>query len=229
MEEQDFTNPSDMAATMAQSDPYGSEIDVIIDKAHLKKILYLCIKRIFDVSVAFTGLIVLTIPFIVISICIKLDSSGPVFIKQKRMGKHGGVFYIYKFRTMYRYVPDNVATSLLSNPHTFVTHFGRLLRKTSIDELPQLINVLRGDMSLVGFRPVCLSEIKLNALREEYGVFACKPGITGLAQVRGRDDLPYKEKAKIDRIYTKNRSLGLDLYILLKTIPVTLSQHGVKW
>ena len=199
------------------------------DKVKLRLSIYLCIKRAFDVVVSAVCLAVLLVPMILIAVCIKLDSSGPVFIKQKRMGQKGKVFYIYKFRTMYRFTPNNVPTAELRNPFYFITHLGRNLRKTSLDELPQLVNVLKGDMSLVGYRPVCLTEIKLNNLREEYGVFKCKPGITGLAQVMGRDDLPYREKARVDRIYLKNRSLILDAYILLKTIPVTISQRGVKW
>ncbi|MBQ0038735.1 MAG: sugar transferase [Clostridiales bacterium] len=189
---------------------------------------YLFSKRAFDILLSLIGLIVAAIPMAVIAIWIKCDSSGPVLLRQERVGKGGEVFRILKFRTMYTYAPNNVATSLLENADRYITPVGRVLRKTSLDELPQLWNVLRGDMSLVGYRPVCLTEKKLNALRREYGVFVCKPGITGLAQVRGRDDLPYKEKAKVDAEYVAKRSLRLDLYCLLMTIPVALTQRGAK-
>ena len=165
---------------------------------------------------------------LVIGACVWVSSKGPALLKQERVGLHKKVFTIYKFRTMYYNAPHDVATTLLQNADAYITPVGRFLRKTSLDELPQLINVLKGDMSLVGFRPVVLTEKKLNALREQYGVFACKPGITGLAQVRGRDDLPYKEKAKVDAEYVEKRSIKLDLYCLFMTIPVALTQRGAK-
>lgn len=194
----------------------------------LRMLGYTIVKRCFDLVVALTGCILALIPMLVIAVMIKRGSEGPAIIRQERMGQHGKVFLIYKFRTMRMDAPNNVATSLLKNAEQYITPQGRLLRKTSLDELPQLFNVIKGDMSLVGFRPVCLTEKKLNALRREYGVFAIKPGITGLAQVSGRDDLPYKEKAKVDAEYVKNRSIKLDLYCLLKTIPVAASQEGAR-
>ena len=189
---------------------------------------YLLVKRCFDFTVALVGCLLTLLPMLLIAVHIKLGSPGPAVIKQERMGQHGKVFWIYKFRTMRMDAPNNVATSLLKNAEQYITPQGRFLRKTSLDELPQLFNVLKGEMSLVGFRPVCLTEKKLNALRQKYGVFAVKPGITGLAQVSGRDDLPYKEKAKVDAQYLRNRSVKMDLYCLLKTIPVATSQKGAR-
>ncbi len=189
---------------------------------------YLLVKRTFDIIGALLGIILMFVPMILIALSIALTSKGPVLLKQLRRGQYGKPFYIVKFRTLYRDAPDNVATALLGNLNDYLTPVGRVLRKTSLDELPQLLNVLRGEMSLVGFRPVVMTEQKLNALREQYGIFICKPGITGLAQVSGRDDLPYREKARIDAIYKKRRSIRLDLYCLFKTIPVAISQRGAK-
>ena len=189
---------------------------------------YLCIKRAFDLTVALAALVLAAIPMMVIGACVWCSTKGPTLLKQQRVGQHKKVFTIYKFRTMYYNAPHDVATTLLENADSYITPVGRFLRKTSLDELPQLFNVLKGDMSLVGFRPVVLTEKKLNALREKYGVFVCKPGITGLAQIRGRDDLPYKEKAKVDAEYVANRSIKLDLYCLLKTIPFAASQKGAR-
>ena len=197
-------------------------------KTPVRLAAYLAVKRCFDFIVALAGCIVLLIPMLIIGACVWCSTKGPTLIKQERVGQYGKPFTIYKFRTMVYNAPHDVATSLLNNADSYITPVGRFLRKTSLDELPQLINVLKGEMSLVGFRPVVLTEKKLNALREQYGVFACKPGITGLAQVRGRDDLPYKEKALVDREYVEKRSLKLDLYCLLMTVPVALTQRGAK-
>lgn len=196
------------------------------DPARLR--VYSCVKRIFDFTAALVGLLAAGIPMLIIGACVWCSTKGPTFIKQERVGQYGKVFTIYKFRTMVYDAPHDVATSLLKNADSYITPFGRFLRKTSLDELPQLFNVLKGEMSLVGFRPVVLTEKKLNALRRQYGVFECKPGITGLAQIRGRDDISYKEKARIDAEYAATRSVKLDLYCLIKTIPFAASQKGAR-
>ena len=189
---------------------------------------YLGIKYTFDFVMAlFLGIVAL-LPLLLIALCIKLDSPGPALFTQTRIGQNGKRFKVYKFRTMDPSAPANLATAKFSDADKYMTPLGCFLRKTSLDELPQLLNVLKGEMSFVGFRPVCISECELNDLREQYGVFVCRPGITGLAQIRGRDDLHYIEKAKIDAEYVHNRSIWLDLYCLMKTVPVTLSQKGVK-
>lgn len=190
--------------------------------------VYLFIKHSFDFIAALILGIVLLVPMMIIAVCIKMNSAGPVFFSQLRIGENGEPFKLYKFRTMDESAPHDLATSQFYDAEKYITTLGLFLRRTSLDELPQLLNVLKGEMSFVGFRPVCITETKLNNLRREYGVFSCRPGITGLAQIRGRDDLHYKEKAKIDAEYAKNRSIKLDLYCLLKTIPVNLSQRGVK-
>jgi O-antigen biosynthesis protein WbqP len=197
-------------------------------KKPARLLAYLCVKRAFDFMVALLALMLAGIPMLIIGACVWCSTKGPTLLKQERIGQYGKVFTIYKFRTMYYNAPHDVATTLLENADSYITPVGRFLRKSSLDELPQLINVLKGDMSLVGFRPVVLTEKKLNNLRQKYGVFECKPGITGLAQVRGRDDLPYKEKALVDKEYAENRSVKMDLYCLLMTIPVALTQRGAK-
>ena len=153
------------------------------------------IKRILDISVSLVALIVLLIPFVIISLLIKLDSKGPVFFKQVRMGKDDVPFDILKFRSMYETAPHQMSTSQLDNLSQHVTTIGKFLRKTSLDELPQLINVIKGDMSIVGPRPLILSEKNVLNLRTRNGASKVLPGITGLAQVNGRDELPDDEKA----------------------------------
>ena len=196
-----------------------------------EKRLYEIIKRLFDFVVALIGLIVLALPMLVIGILVKRDSEGPALLKQERVGRYGKEFILYKFRTMYVTAPPDLATSRLNqmdNPERFITPLGKKLRKTSLDELPQLLNILKGDMSLVGYRPVCTTELKLNKLRKEYGVFAHRPGMTGLAQVRGRDDIYYKDKALIDAEYERTRSFKVDIQCLLDTIPAVAKGKGVK-
>lgn len=161
-------------------------------------------------------------------IIIKSDSKGPVFFKHKRYGKDKKVFTIYKFRSMYIDAPKDCATNDLENAHRYITRFGKFLRLSSIDELPQLINILKGDMSLVGPRPVIVSETDLINEREKYGANSCKPGITGWAQVNGRDELRIKEKARMDGEYVKNLSFLMDLECFLMTFKVILLAKGHK-
>ena len=189
---------------------------------------YRCFKRSFDVVVSLAAMLVLWLPMLLIGILIRIDSPGPAIFRQERMGKAGKTFIIYKFRTMRMDAPNNVPTSQMDVSQGYITKIGAVLRRTSIDELPQLFNVLRGDMSLVGYRPVCLCEEELNALRGRLGVFAVRPGITGLAQVSGRDHLSYREKALLDAQYVQNRSVKLDLWCMVKTVSIVLSGEGVK-
>lgn len=186
------------------------------------------IKRILDISVSLVALIVLLIPFLIISLLIKFDSKGPVFFKQVRMGKDDVPFDILKFRSMYETAPHQISTSQLSNPSQHVTTIGKFLRKTSLDELPQLINVIKGDMSIVGPRPLILSEKNVLNLRTRNGASKVLPGITGLAQVNGRDELPDDEKAQFDSYYAANVSLSLDFKIIMKTFIDVLDERGIK-
>lgn len=189
---------------------------------------YLCVKYVFDFIVSLILSIVLLVPMLLVALCIRIDSPGAPIFTQTRIGQNGKPFKVYKFRTMDRSAPSDLPTSLFLDADKYITRIGGFLRRTSLDELPQIWNVLKGDMSFVGFRPVCTTECKLNALREAYGVFACRPGITGYAQIHGRDDLHYAKKAELDAEYLHRRSIRLDLYCLIQTVPVTISQKGVK-
>ena len=173
-------------------------------------------------------MIVVLMPLLLLVMAaIAIDSPGPVIFKQKRIGYQGKEFMIFKFRTLSITAPDNVATRKLENIDGCSTKLGRLLRRLSIDELPQLFNILRGDMSFVGFRPVCTSEKKLNALRRKMGVFEGRPGLTGYAQVLGRDSIGVARKARLDAEYQRKRSLRLDLWCMVKSVTVVLSGSGV--
>lgn len=190
---------------------------------------YLGLKRLLDIVVSFLAIVVLLFPMVIVGIMIRMDSDGPALFRQKRMGRGGKIFVIYKFRTMKQSAPQNVASRDLENPEQHVTKLGSFLRRTSIDELPQLLNILKGDMSFIGYRPVCLTETKLNALREEIGVFALRPGITGLAQVSGRDNVTsHIQKAQLDAQYVSTCSLRTDIRCLIKTVQIVISGEGAN-
>jgi len=183
-------------------------------------------KRIYDLLAAL-GLILTFAPlFFLVVLAVRLTSVGPVLFRTQRVGKGNKLFTMYKFRTMRINTPQ-VATHLLKEPDQFLTPIGKLLRRTSLDELPQLINVMRGEMSLVGPRPALFNQDDLIALRTAGGVDALTPGITGWAQVNGRDELPIPEKVKLDEWYLKNRSLSLDLKILGMTVFKVIRKEGV--
>lgn len=189
---------------------------------------YLPLKRVIDlVSAVLLGLILL-IPMAFVALLIRLDSPGPAVFTQERMGKDGKQFTIYKFRTMDIRAPKNVAARELQDPHQYLTRLGSFLRKSSIDELPQIWNIIKGDMSFVGYRPVCLTETELNELRMRCGVFAVRPGITGLAQVSGRDNLSIEQKVRLDAEYVADCSLKKDIICLLMTVKTVLSGEGVN-
>lgn len=187
---------------------------------------YLVVKRVADITIASLVLLVLLVPMLIIALLIKLGSPGPAFFKQQRIGLGGKPFTIYKFRTMKQDAPPEMATLEFKNSSDYITRIGGFLRRTSIDELPQLFNIIKGDMSFVGYRPVCLTEEKLNATRMEYGVFALRPGITGLAQVKGRDTLRSPEKALLDKEYVEKCSAKLDIWCCMKTIWTVISGKG---
>ena len=190
-----------------------------------RKTAYLFIKRVFDIVLSLVLIVVLLPLLLLVMAAIAIDSPGPVIFKQKRIGYQGKEFMIFKFRTLSITAPDNVATRKLENIDGCSTKLGRLLRRLSIDE--QLFNILRGDMSFVGFRPVCTSEKKLNALRRKMGVFEGRPGLTGYAQVLGRDSIGVARKARLDAEYQRKRSLRLDLWCMVKSFTVVLSGSGV--
>ena len=163
--------------------------------------LYLAFKRFYDTVGAFIGLILLSPIFLILIILIKLDSKGPIFFKQKRIGRHKKHFNILKFRTMKIDTPKDTPTHLLKNPDQYITRLGRFLRKSSLDELPQIINILKGNMSIIGPRPALWNQYDLIEERDKYNVHKLYPGITGYAQIKGRDTLPILDKAKLDGYY----------------------------
>jgi len=183
-------------------------------------------KRIFDLLAALGLMLILAPLFLLVVLAVMLTSVGPVLFRTRRSGKNSRLFTMYKFRTM-RVDTPQVATHLLKKPDQFLTPVGGFLRRSSLDELPQLINVLRGDMSLVGPRPALFNQEDLIALRAGRGVDALIPGITGWAQVNGRDELPITEKVKLDEWYMKNRSFWLDIKVVGMTVVKVLRKDGV--
>ena len=186
-----------------------------------------CLKRVIDFVLSLVGLIILSPGLLIIAIAIKMDSKGPVFFKQKRVGIHKSFFNIYKFRTMYTDTPKDMPTHLLNNPDAFITKVGGFLRKTSLDELPQLINILKGEMAVIGPRPALYNQDDLIAERDKYGANDVRPGLTGLAQINGRDELEIDVKARLDGEYVKNLSFLLDLKCFFGTFSSVLKHEGV--
>lgn len=184
-------------------------------------------KRIIDIVLSSVGLIVLLPVFLLIIILIKIDSSGPIFFKQKRSGLYKKHFNILKFRTMRIDAPKDTPTHLLENPQLWITNVGRILRKTSLDELPQLLNILKGEMSIVGPRPVVCNEYDLLNERDKYHANDIVPGLTGWAQINGRDELPGNVKARLDGEYVKRISFKFDLFCILLTVIKVLKREGV--
>lgn len=189
--------------------------------------MYSILKRLGDISISLIAITLFCPVFILIAIAIKLDSEGPVIFKQKRFGIHKKTFYVFKFRTMKVESPKYVATRDLQNPEQWITRVGAFLRETSLDELPQLCNILVGDMSIVGPRPVVVSERDVIEAREKYGANDVLPGLTGWAQINGRDNLSTDIKAKLDGYYVKNRSLITDIKCIVRTIPYVLKRKGI--
>ena len=186
-----------------------------------------CFKRALDFLLALVSIIVFSPLLAVIAVWIKCDSKGPVLFRQKRVGKNKTHFNILKFRTMYADTPKDVPTHLLQNPEAMITRNGRFLRKTSLDELPQLFNILAGQMSVVGPRPALWNQYDLIAERDKYGANALVPGLTGYAQAHGRDELPIPVKAKLDGYYAANISFPLDVKIVWDTFFGVLRGDGV--
>lgn len=189
--------------------------------------MYKVVKMIVDRILALLGLIILSPLFLVLMFAIRLDSKGPVFFRQKRIGIHKKNFMILKFRTMRIDTPKDTPTHLLANPQQYITRVGRFLRKTSLDELPQIINILRGDMAVVGPRPALWNQYDLIAERDKYGANDILPGLTGWAQINGRDELPIEVKAKLDGEYVRRMGLGMDLRCILGTVVSVAKQDGV--
>lgn len=184
-------------------------------------------KRIIDFILALIGIILLSPIFLIITIIIKFDSKGPVLFTQRRVGKDKTYFNIYKFRTMMVDTPKEVPTHLLENAECCITRSGRILRKTSLDELPQLFNILRGDMAIIGPRPALWNQYDLIEKRDKYRVHTIRPGLTGLAQINGRDELSIEYKVRLDREYTNNLSFFTDLQCFFMTFKLICIGTGI--
>lgn len=180
--------------------------------------MYPIVKRLLDILLSLIALIVLSPLLIIVAAAIRLTSPGPIFFCQRRVGLHKEYFTIYKFRTMRMDAPKDTPTHLLGDPKNYTTPIGNFLRKTSIDELPQLFNILKGDMSIVGPRPALWNEFDLVAARDKVGANDLAPGLTGWAQVNGRDNLLPEEKAHFDGEYVQNFSFRMDIKCIFKTV-----------
>ena len=189
--------------------------------------LYLLFKRFYDFVFSLLGLIMLLPLFVILVAAIKLDTTGPVLFRQKRVGRHKKYFYILKFRTMKIDTPKDTPTHMLKNPEKWITNVGKFLRKTSLDELPQIINILKGDMSIIGPRPALWNQYDLLEERDKYYVDKLYPGITGYAQIKGRDTLAIPDKAKLDGYYVKHINLWLDIKIFILTFISIFKSDGV--
>lgn len=189
--------------------------------------VYLKIKRLLDIVLSLIGLVLLSPLFLILVVAIKLDSKGPVLFKQKRVGIHKSHFNILKFRTMRIDTPKDTPTHMLKNPEQFITRVGKFLRKTSLDELPQIWNILVGHMSIIGPRPALWNQYDLIAERDKYGANDVRPGLTGWAQINGRDELPIEVKAKLDGEYVKRISFLFDLKCFFGTIVSVIKSDGV--
>jgi len=185
------------------------------------------LKRLFDIVVSLAGLVVLSPVLLGLAVAVRLDSPGPALHWSRRVGRHNRIFRMPKFRTMRTDTPD-VATHLLTEPDRWITPLGRFLRRTSLDELPQLWSVLTGEMSLVGPRPALFNQDDLVALRTEVGVERLRPGVTGWAQINGRDELPIPDKVRLDEEYMQRMSLAFDLRIIARTARQAFSGRGVS-
>jgi O-antigen biosynthesis protein WbqP len=189
--------------------------------------MYLKIKRVIDIVLSTLGLVILSPLFVLLIILIKIDSKGPILFKQNRIGIHQSQFEILKFRTMRIDTPQNIPTHLLDNPDQYITRLGKLLRKTSLDELPQIWNIFVGHMSIIGPRPALWNQYDLIEEREKYHANDIKPGLTGWAQVNGRDELPIELKARLDGEYVRKLNFWMDCKCFFLTIINVVKSDGI--
>lgn len=185
------------------------------------------VKRAIDVVLSGCGIVVLSPVYLAVAAAIKLDDPGPVFFKQKRVGLHKTHFEILKFRTMKMETPHDMPTHLLENPEQYITRVGKVLRKTSLDELPQIFQIFTGKMSIIGPRPALWNQFDLIEERDKYGANDVRPGLSGWAQINGRDELPIEVKARLDGEYVEKMSFGFDVKCFLGTITSVLKSEGV--
>lgn len=184
-------------------------------------------KRLFDFLMSLIAIILLSPVILIVALAVKFTSPGPILFKQRRIGKDNVEFEIYKFRTM-RIDTPNVPTHLLENPEQWITPIGKFLRKTSLDELPQLFNILKGEMSIVGPRPALYNQLDLKEMRTKLGVHKLVPGLTGWAQINGRDEIPLSLKVNLDKEYLERRSFFFDIKIIFMTVLSVLKSDGVQ-
>ncbi len=189
--------------------------------------MYAVIKRIIDFILSLIAMILLSWLFVILIALIKIDSKGPILFKQKRVGIHKKHFMIYKFRTMRTDTPKDMPTHMLKNPEQFITKIGKFLRKTSLDELPQLLNIIKGDMAIVGPRPALWNQYDLIEERDKYGANDVLPGLTGWAQINGRDELEIPVKAALDGEYIKKMGFTMDVKCIFGTVKSVLKHEGV--
>ena len=184
-------------------------------------------KRMIDILLSGCGIVVLAPVYLILAIAIKIDDPGPVLFRQKRVGIHKSHFQIMKFRTMKMDTPRDMPTHMLENPQQYITRVGKILRKTSLDELPQIFQIFTGDMSIIGPRPALWNQFDLIAERDKYGANDIRPGLTGWAQINGRDELPIDVKARFDGEYVQNLSFAFDCKCFFGTIASVLKSDGV--
>ena len=189
--------------------------------------MYTHVKRILDFLLSLLALVVLSPLLLVLAVIIRATSPGPVFFRQKRVGQYKSHYMIYKYRTMRTDAPKDRPTHLLKDPNAYITPVGRFLRRSSLDELPQLFNILRGEMSLVGPRPALWNQFDLIAERDKYGANDVRPGLTGWAQINGRDELPIDVKARLDGEYVKRMSFFFDARCILGTVIKVMRSEGI--
>ena len=189
--------------------------------------MYLKVKRLMDFVLALVGLVVLSPVFLILIIAIKIDSPGPVLFKQKRVGIHKKHFNILKFRTMRIDTPSDMPTHLLTDPDQWITKVGKFMRKTSLDELPQIINILKGEMSIIGPRPALWNQYDLIEERDKYGANDILPGLSGWAQINGRDTVAIEDKARFDGDYVRQIGMKMDVKCFFGTVLAVLKRKGV--
>ncbi len=184
-------------------------------------------KRLWDILLSGVGILVLSPVYLLVALAIKVDDPGPIFFRQKRVGLHKSYFQILKFRTMKMCTPHDTPTHLLQNPEQYITRVGKVLRKTSLDELPQIFQIFTGKMSVIGPRPALWNQFDLIALRDKVGANDVRPGLTGWAQINGRDEIPIEQKAALDGEYVKNLSFLFDCKCFFGSVTAVLGRKGV--
>ncbi len=202
------------------ADGVRGHLEAVGDSPVKKGVYNVFFKRLFDIILSFVGLVLLSPVFLLVTIAIKIDDPGPVFFTQKRVGKRKTYFKLHKFRSMKMSTPHDIPTHMLSNPDQYITKVGKFIRAHSIDELPQIWDIFIGNMSIIGPRPALWNQDVLTAERDKFGANDIKPGLTGWAQINGRDELEISEKAKLDGEYVKKLSFGVDMKVFLGSVHV---------